>query len=111
MANNIINDEKPYPTRSQRKTPFDEEKWETVGSKKKNKNIHTKNNKAINKPHCGRCHRIFENKNSLNQHPSDCLRSGNAESFLKNFSRKPDNPVVVVEKLIIPFTNHSSCSG
>ena len=60
-------------------------------------------NDATNKPYCGNCLSVFKNRKELNQHQEKCLlMTENAGSFLKHFPRRPDDPMVVVEKLVIP---------
>ena len=108
MADNIQT-EKIYPKRSLKKKPFfDEEPWETVVNKK---NSRTKSRKSIennrnenknNKPYCWKCLRVFGTERELKKHQEKCLAVHNkGESFLKNCPRNTD-PVVVVEKLVIP---------
>ena len=106
MADNISS-QRVYPKRLQKKKPFfDEEPWKTVENKKFKNRKSVENspnsNKAIDKPHCGKCLQVFKRQRDLTRHQEQCLRIEKGESFLKYVQNRKSDPRVIVEKLVIP---------
>ena len=129
MANNNPPDNpeelgmKPYPKRTSRKKVFfdgDTWEWKQKPTKKK---VETKKNSTqpmsedllsedkqngSSKVHCSKCMLVFKCKKELSTHQAVCLAPGKMESFLKNFPRRPDDPKVIIEKLVVPSSQSTS---
>ena len=120
MAENLpIEEEKKTYPRRQKKSLFDDDTWETSTSRKDRKNKRSiviengkldENNKNIGKPACRKCLIVLKDKNELVKHEEMCLIPAKTGSFLKHFPRKPDNPRVILEKIVIPSSQQSTSS-
>ena len=113
MAENypIAEGGKVYPKRLA-KTLYDEETWETCTYKKKqtrkNRTSEKDSTKQINKQsninnlYCRKCLQVFAEKMELMKHEETCLIRQKKESFLKHHPRKMDDPIVLLEKIMVP---------
>ena len=120
MAQNIPKEEewqKVYPKRvPKKKTFFDEKTYEDNNGNINRKSTTEKDNrdrkcsksgKNNEKITCKKCNLVCKNQIDLEKHQTTCLVMGEKESFLKYHSKESVNPVVVIEKMVIPPSQSS----